>query len=74
MRIERRQTARRAAVVQAVVDQVLKSRQGWITLDWLREFLNIPHDGARRIIRSLVSAGLLKEVSHGVWRRIPQLP
>jgi len=74
MRIERRHTERRAAVVQAVVDHVLQSRQSSITLDWLREFLNVPHDAARRIVRSLVSAGLVKEVSHGVWRRIPQLP
>jgi DNA-binding IscR family transcriptional regulator len=74
MGIERRETGRRAAVVRAVVDQVVQNPNGCITLEGLRDSLHIPAAAATRIVERLVSAGLVREVGRGVWERIPSLP
>jgi hypothetical protein len=40
-----------------------------VTIESLTELLKIPDHGAQRIVTSLVSAGVLREVSAGVWSR-----
>jgi len=41
-----------------------------VTIEGLKEFLKIPEEAARRIIENLISAGILYEVSSGVWARV----
>ena len=74
MEIERRETGRRAEVVRAVVDEVVHKTDTTLTLEGLRDWLHIPIEGASRIVSSLVNAGVVREVSYGVWCRTPGLP
>ena len=74
MGIERRERGRRAEVVKAVVDHVVHKAETTVTLEGLRDFLDIPDDAAGRIVSSLVNAGIVREVRHGVWTRVPELP
>jgi len=67
--IERRDKRRRTDVIQLVVDQIVRMPDSRVTIASLKDFLNIPEDGARRIIANLVKAGLMYEVSTGVWAR-----
>jgi hypothetical protein len=72
--IERRETERRAAIVQAVVDHIVLEPQCSFTVTGLCGFLHVPRPAAERIALSLVHAGVVKEVSHGVWSRVPEIP
>jgi hypothetical protein len=72
MAIERRETRRRAEVVCSVVDHVVHSRDTTVTLEDLQDSLHIPPDAAGRIVSLLVSAGIVREVSLGVWCRLPE--
>lgn len=74
MGIERREKGRRAEVVRAVVDHIVHKAESTVTLEGLQDFLQIPPDAAGRIVSSLVSAGVMREVRDGVWTRIPDLP
>ena len=74
MGIERRETGRRAEVVRAVVDHVVHRSDTTLTLEGLQDSLHIPPDAAGRIVSRLVSAGIVCEVSYGVWTRTPGLP
>jgi DNA-binding IscR family transcriptional regulator len=74
MGIERREKGRRAEVVRAVVDHVVHKAETTVTLEGLQDFLHIPQDAAGRIVRSLVNAGLVREVRNGLWQRIPDFP
>jgi len=74
MGIERREKGRRAEVVRAVVDHVVHKPATTVTLEGLQDFLHIPQDAAGRIVTSLVSAGIVREVREGVWARVPELP
>jgi hypothetical protein len=70
MSIERREKARRADVVRAVVDHVVHKPETTITLEGLQEFLHVPPEAASRILLSLVNAGIMREVGAGVWARV----
>lgn len=74
MGIERRENGRRAGVVRAVVDHVIHKAETTVTLEGLQDFLHVPPDAANRIVSSLVSAGIVREVRDGVWSRMPDLP
>ena len=74
MAIDRRDTRRRTAVIRLVVDQIVHNPESRVTIEDLKEFLNIPEGAARRIIDSLVKAGLMYEVSPGVWARLVRPP
>jgi|RhiMethySRZTD1v2_1073278.scaffolds.fasta_scaffold1167249_1 hypothetical protein len=67
MAIDRRDERRRADVIRLVVDQIIHSPGSRVTVKNLEAFLNIPDDAAKRIIDNLVRAGLMYEVSPGVW-------
>lgn len=68
MAIDRRDLLRRQQVIRLVVDHLVRSIDCTVTIESLTELLKIPEDGARRIVGSLVSAGVLREDSAGVWR------
>jgi DNA-binding IscR family transcriptional regulator len=74
MGIERREQARRAEVVRAVVDHVVHRAETTVTLEGLQDFLHVPPAAANRILTNLVSAGIVREVRDGVWGRLPDLP
>jgi hypothetical protein len=74
MGIERREKGRRAEVVKAVVDHVVHKAESTVTLEGLQTFLQIPQEAAGRIVSSLVSAGIVREVRDGVWTRVADLP
>jgi|KBSMisStandDraft_5_1062788.scaffolds.fasta_scaffold150108_3 predicted transcriptional regulator len=69
MAIERRDKRRRLEVIRLVVDQIVHNPESSVTIQNLRDFLNIPDDAARRIIDNLVKAGLMYEMRPGVWAR-----
>jgi predicted AAA+ superfamily ATPase len=72
--IDRRNKQRRERVLRSVVDQIVHNARARVTIEGLKEFLKIPEDGARRIIDNLVKAGILYEVSSGVWARVLKIP
>jgi predicted transcriptional regulator len=67
--IDRRDGRRRADVIRLVVDQIVHNAESRVTIKNLEAFLNIPDDAAKRIIDNLVRAGLMYEVSPGVWAK-----
>ena len=70
MRVEeRRKISARAAVVQRVINGVVKNPSVTLTAETLRRWLNIPSDAAERILERLASSGLVREVEKGVWAR-----
>ena len=66
---ERRNIRERAAVTQRVVDSIVRNPNATVTIETLQLSLNVPTEAARRIIASLVSSGLLREVQPGLWTR-----
>jgi predicted transcriptional regulator len=74
MAIDRRDERRRADVVRLVVDQIVHTPESRVTIKNLKDLLNVPDDAAKRIIDNLVKAGLMYEVSPGVWERMVKIP
>jgi len=69
MPIDRRDKHRREEVIRLVVNYVVQSAERTVTIESLKDLLKIPEDGVHRVIASLVSAGILREISDGVWCR-----
>jgi DNA-binding IscR family transcriptional regulator len=69
MPIDRRDKHRREEVIRLVVNHVVQNVHQTVTIESLTELLKIPDHGAQRIVTSLVRAGVLREVSAGVWSR-----
>jgi hypothetical protein len=65
--MDRRDLPRRQQVIRLVVDHLVHSIDRTVTIESLTDLLKIPEDGARRIVGSLVSAGILRQHSAGVW-------
>ena len=57
-----------------MVNQIIHNPNARVTIQSLKEFLKLPDEGARRIIEHLVNAGILYEVSAGVWTRMLTIP
>jgi hypothetical protein len=72
--VDRRNKKRREEVLRSVVDHIVQNASARLTIQGLKELLKIPDDGARRIIENLVRAGILYEVSSGVWARVLEVP
>jgi DNA-binding MarR family transcriptional regulator len=68
--LNRRDTARRAEVVRSVLEEIVHSGVPVITIEGLRDALQVSPEAATRIVERLVSAGLLVEVRNGVWTRV----
>jgi DNA-binding transcriptional ArsR family regulator len=66
---ERRDFSTRAAIVQRVIEGVVQNPSVMLTVEMLQQWLNVPHDAARRILSRLDSSGLVTEVQRGVWAR-----
>jgi hypothetical protein len=74
MSIDRRDHHRREEVIRSVVHHVVRNPDSVVTIENLKALLKISDEGVRRIVASLVSAGLMREVSSGVWRRALKVP
>jgi len=70
MDIDRRLHAKRASIARRVVNEIVHKRGAVVTIEGLRDCLDIPADAAARIIRNLVRAGLFAEVRSGVWMNV----
>jgi DNA-binding IclR family transcriptional regulator len=66
---ERRDLAKRAAVFQRILRNVVANPTANFTFQGFRDLLGVPEAAARRILDSLVTAGLVAEVQRGVWAR-----
>ena len=69
MRQERRNIKTRSALVQRVIDGVIQNPSVTLTVNTLQAWLNVPLEGAQRILLRLASSGLVREVERGVWAR-----
>ena len=66
-RNERRNIRERGALVQRLIKGVIQNPSLTLSVETLQAWLNVPVDGAQRILTNLVSAGLVREVRNGVW-------
>ena len=66
---ERRNLRTRAALVQRLINSVIDNPSVTFTVETMRDWLGVPLDGAHRILATLVSSGLMREVERGVWVR-----
>ena len=67
--MERRDISRRADLVRWVVNEIVQNPGIQVTTATLAQWLQISVDAAQRIVDHLVEAGVLREVSSGVWSR-----
>ena len=66
---ERRNISQRAAVVQRIIDGVVKNPSVTLTASTLEAWLGVPIEAARRILKRLADSGLVREIQPGVWAR-----
>lgn len=67
--MDRRDTTRRAELVRSIVSGVVRNPYAVVTSDSLQHWLHVPRTVAERIIDRLVSSGLVREITSGVWAR-----
>ena len=70
MDLNRRDTTRRAEVVRTVLEEIVHGGAPFVTIDGLRDSLQLSPEAATRIVERLVSAGVLVEAGPGVWTRV----
>jgi hypothetical protein len=68
--LNRRDTTRRAEVVRTVLEEIVHGGAPFVTVEALRDSLQVSSEAANRIVERLVSAGLLVEAGQGVWTRV----
>ncbi len=73
-RNERRNIRERGVLVQRLINGVLQNPSLTLSVETLEVWLNVPMDAAARILTNLVSSGLVREVSTGVWVRYQVQP
>jgi hypothetical protein len=71
--MDRRDTTRRAELVRSIVSGIVQNPYAVVTLESLQQWLHIPGTVAQRILNRLASSGLIREISHGVWARSPEV-
>lgn len=69
MELNRRDTTRRAEVVRTVLEEIVHGGAPFVTIDGLRDSLQVSSEAATRIVERLVSAGVLVQAGQGVWTR-----
>jgi hypothetical protein len=68
--LNRRDTTRRAEVVRTVLEEIVHGGSPFVTIDGLRDSLQVSSEAATRIVERLVSAGVLVSAGQGVWTRV----
>jgi hypothetical protein len=71
---ERRNLAARAALIQLIINEVMRNPSLILDSDTLRTWLQVPADAAERVLGRLASSGLLREIRKGVWVRGNAIP
>ena len=66
---ERRNVKKRAAIVQRAIDGIVQNPSVTLSVNTLQTWLDVPIEGAQRILQRLTSSGLVREVQKGVWAR-----
>lgn len=69
MEEERRNLSRRAEVVKRLVENVIQNPSVTLTVETVRDWLQVPMEAAERIMQRLASSGLVREIQRGVWTR-----
>ena len=69
MAAERRNTQIRGEVFKRVLEHVVKNSAARFDLPSFQALLAVPESAARRILETLVGAGVVVEVQQGVWAR-----
>jgi len=67
--MDRRDITRRAELVRSVVAGVVRNPYAVVTRESLQQWLHVSRAVAERILSRLVSSGLVREISAGVWAR-----
>jgi hypothetical protein len=67
--MDRRDSVQRGELVRSIVAGVVRNPSAVVSRESLEEWLDISKVVAERILNRLVSSGLLREVSAGVWAR-----
>lgn len=70
MELNRRDTTRRAEVVRTVLEEIVHGGAPFVTIEGIRDSLQVSPEAASRIVDRLVSAGVLVETAEGVWTRV----
>jgi hypothetical protein len=70
VKVNRRDTTRRAEVVRTVLEEIVHGGSPFVTIEGLRASLEVSPEAASRIVDRLVSAGVLVETGTGVWTRV----
>jgi DNA-binding Lrp family transcriptional regulator len=68
--LNRRDTTRRAEVVRTVLEEIVHGGAPFVTIEGIRDSLQVSPEAASRIVDRLVSAGVLVETAEGVWTRV----
>jgi DNA-binding Lrp family transcriptional regulator len=68
--LNRRDTTRRAEVVRTVLEEIVHGGAPFVTIEGIRDSLQVSPEAASRIVDRLVSAGVLVETGEGVWTRV----
>ena len=66
---ERRNLARRGALVKLVITEITQKPGLILTVSTMQQWLDVPQEAAERILNRLASSGLVKEIQKGVWAR-----
>jgi Fic family protein len=66
---ERRNIRQRAALLQRLVNDVVRNPSVTLTVETLQTWLNVPAEAAERILRRLTASGLFRAVDNGMWVR-----
>jgi len=70
---ERRNIRRRAALVQRLVNDVIRHPGLILRAETLQKCFNVPADAAQRILHRLAASGVIRTIGNGLWIRTPWL-
>ena len=67
MKRERRNIRERSSVTWRLINGVMENPSLTLTVNTVQAWLQVPRSAAERIMRNLVSSGVVREIQHGVW-------
>ena len=72
--VERRNLVRRSEIAHRLIQTVISDPYSAVTVDVIRDGLDVPPDAAKRLLLKLARAGLLEKRRNGVWVRSTHQP
>jgi hypothetical protein len=64
---ERRNIRERASLTRRLINGLMENPSLTLTVDTLQAWLSVPRSGAQRILATLASTGVVREIQSGVW-------